>query len=37
MLEEEKGYCKGSLSQQSMNNLLNRLGYVLKKRKKADP
>jgi len=36
MLEEEKGYAKGSLSQQTMNNLLNRLGYFLKKRKKPD-
>lgn len=36
MLEEEKGYEKGSLSQQSMNNILNRLGYTLKKRSKPN-
>ncbi|MGB1283145.1 MAG: hypothetical protein ACPG44_01640 [Polaribacter sp.] len=32
MLEQEKGYPQGLLSQQTMNNLLNRLGYSLKKR-----
>ena len=36
MLEEEKGYEKGLLSQQTMNNLLNRLGYDLKKRSKPN-
>jgi len=36
MLEEEKGYEKGVLSQQTMNNLLNRLGYNLKKLSKPN-
>jgi len=31
MLETEKGYSKGLFSQQTMNNILNRLGYHLKK------
>ena len=32
MLEEEKDYEKGIFCQQTMNNILNRLGYHLKKR-----
>ena len=31
MLEQEKGYASGTLKVRSMNNILNRLGYVLKK------
>jgi transposase len=31
MLEEEKGYDQGSFSQQTMNTMLNRFGYHLKK------
>lgn len=30
-LEEEKGYKKGILQERTMNNVLNRLGYRLKK------
>ncbi len=32
MLEKEKGYEKGKFCQQTMNNILNRQGYHLKKR-----
>lgn len=32
MLEQEKSYAKGSLNPRTMNNILNRLGYHLKKR-----
>jgi len=31
MLSEEKGYSKGFVTPQTMNNILNRLGYSLKK------
>ena len=36
MLEEEKGYERGFMTRQTMNNLLNRLGYHLKKNSKSD-
>ena len=31
MLEQEKGYASGKLKIRTMNNILNRLGYTLKK------
>ena len=31
MLEDEKGYKKGAFKVRTMNNMLNRMGYILKK------